>query len=252
MSNIVPTPTNYTDLYSTYPAFKNLVTQAGRIGISPNQLIKLNMGTPIVGDVDALIKAATSTELPNAETVTYTFPHASASPQDGVNLTGIMDVPRNITAAVTHSSSIVAMTILITGTDVYGVAMTELMTVVATGTSAAYNGKKAFKTVTSIAMTAVGDAEANTVGMGFGDVLGIPYVLTDESDVLGFYAGTTEEKLASVFVGAVATNPATNATGDTRGTVNPNTTLDGSVQLYLWMSVQDPSTIVGLAGVTQA
>ena len=101
-------------------------------------------------------------------------------------------------------------------------------------------------------MTAVGDAEANTVGLGFGDVLGIPYVLTDESDVLGFYADATEEKLASVFVGAVATNPATNATGDTRGTVNPNTTLDGSVQLYLWMSVQDPSTVVGLVGVTQA
>ena len=248
----VPTPENQSALYSELGHYISIEGRNGEVGVSKSQLIKLDMGTPIVGDADALIKAATSTELPDTETVTYTFPAVSASPQDGANITGIMDVPRNITALVTHSSSIVAMTIVITGTDVFGVAMSELMTVVATGTSTAYNGKKAFKTVTSIAMTAAADAEANTVGMGFGDVLGIPYVLTDESDVLGFYADATEEKLASVFVGAVATNPATTATGDVRGTVNPDTTLDGSVQLYLWMGVRDTTTTRGFKGITQA
>lgn len=252
MANIKPTPTNFATLYDTMDAYKDLVTKSGRMGISKNQLIKLDMGTPIVGDPNALIVAATSTELPDTETVTYTFPAVSASPQDGANITGIMDVPRNVTALVTHGSSIVAMTITVTGTDVYGEAMTELITVVATGTSTAYNGTKAFKTVTSIAVTAAADAEANTLNMGFGDVLGIPYVLTHESDVLGFYADTTEEKLASVFVAADATNPATNATGDVRGTVNPDTTLDGSVQFWLWMHVQDTGTDTGLAGITQA
>ena len=251
MSNVKVTPLDYVALYSELDHFEPAFVASGPMGISKNQLIKLDMGTPIVGDTDALIKAATSTELPDTETVTYTFPAVSATPQDGANITGIMDVPRNITALVTHSTSIVAMTVVITGTDVFGEAMTELMTVVATGTSTAYNGLKAFKTVTSIAITATGDAEANTLNMGFGDVLGIPYVLTHESDVLGFYADTTEEKLASVFVAADATSPATNATGDVRGTVNPNTTLDGSVQYYLWMDVRNTSGSYGLKGVTQ-
>lgn len=223
-----------------------------RKGAEMTPIVKIDLGAPIVGDPNALIVAATSTELPDTETVTYTFPVATASPQDGVNLTGIMDVPRNITSITSHGSSVVAMTILVTGTDTYGEAMSELLTVAATGTSQAADGAKAFKTVTSIAVTAAADAEANTLNMGFGDVLGLPYKLEGEYDVIAQYADTTEEKLASVWVAAVTTDPATTTTGDVRGTVNPDTTLDGSVNFYVWMKVADPSTKVGLGGLLQA
>lgn len=223
-----------------------------RKGVEITSLTKIDLGAPLTLDVNALIVAATSTELPDTETVTYTFPVSSASPQDGANLTGIMDVPRNITATTTHGSSVVAMTILVTGTDTYGEAMSELVTVAATGTSQVDQTAKAFKTVTTIAITAAADAEANTLNMGFGDILGLPFKLEGEYDVVTQYADTTEEKLASVFVAADATATATTTTGDVRGTVTPDTATDGSVNYYVLMKVADASSKIGLGGVTQA
>ena len=229
---------------------------AGRYGRNERRgalmvpITKIDLGSPIVADTNGLVLAATSTELPNNETVTYTFP-GSASPLDAANTDGVLDFPRNVTAVTSHGSSVVAMTILVTGTDEYGEVMSELLTVTATGTSKVTDTLKAFKTVTSIAIASSSDAEANTLNMGFGDVLGIPYKLEGEYDVLAFYADAVEEKLASVFVAADATSPATTTTNDVRGTVDPDTTLDGTVNLVLWMKVADPTTKIGLVGVDQ-
>lgn len=243
--------TNASELYSGKGRYAPLLGINGRIGAPITPAMKLDLGAPITLDANGLIVAATSTELPNAETVTYSFPVTSASPQDGANVTGVMDVPRNITMVMSHASSVVASSAVVTGTDTYDEDMSELFTFTATGTSKAVAGKKAFKTVSSIAVTAAGNAEANTLNVGWGDVLGLPYVLTGEHDVLAFYADTTEEKLAATFVAAVST-VATTATGDVRGTVTPDTATDGSVNYYLWMAILDNSTKRGLVGVTQA
>ena len=224
-----------------------------RNGAEITPIVKVDLGAPITLDVNGLVVAATSTELPDTETVTYTFAtDGGASPLDGANTDGVLDAPRNVTSVTSHGSSVVAMTILVTGTDTYNEVMSELLTVPATGTSQAVAGTKAFKTVTSIAITAAADAEANTLNMGWGDVLGLPYNLEGEYDVLAQYADTTEEKLASVWAAADATDPATTTTDDVRGTVDPNTACDGSVNYIVWMKVADPSTKVGLGGVTQA
>ena len=228
-----------------------LASRNDRHGAEFMPITKIDLGSPIIADTNALIVAATTTELPDTETVTYTFPAVSASPQDGANLTGILDFPRNITCLTTHGSSIVAMTVLITGLDEFGETMTETITIAATGTSEVDVGLKAFKSLTTIAITAVADAEANTLNMGFGDVLGLPYKLEGEFDVLAQYADTTEEKLASVWVAADATDPATDTTGDVRGTVVPDTTLNGTVNFIVWMKVADPATRTGLVGVPQ-
>ena len=243
--------TNASELFFGKGRYAPLLGINGRLGAPITPVIQVDLGAPLTLDADGLIKAATSTELPNTETVTYTFPVASASPQDGANLTGILDVPRNITVTTTHSSSVVAMTVLVTGTDTYDEPISELITVAATGITQADAGAKAFKTVISVAITAAANAEANTCNIGWGDVLGLPYVLTGEYDVLAFYADTTEEKLAATFVAAVST-VATTETGDIRGTVTPNTATDGSVNYYLWARVRDNSTKRGLVGVTQA
>ncbi len=201
-------------------------------GIPFHPVTFVDLGAPVTLDADGLIVAATGTELPNAETVTYIFPHASASPQDGANLTGIMDVPRNITGVVTHSTTTVLMTVLVTGTDVDGHAMSELLTFAATATTIAAAGKKAFKTVTSIAITSASDAEANTLNMGWGDVLGLPFALAQKNNVLLVMDGAL---IAATVVAAVTTDPATTTTGDVRGTLVPGTATNGTRRYGAWM-----------------
>lgn len=220
----------------------------GRKGQPVNPTVRVDLGAPITLDADGLIKAATSTELPDTETVTYTFPDdGGTSPVDGANQTGILDVPRNITVATTHGSSVVAMTIVVTGTDYYGDIISETIAVAATGTSQSDAGAKAFKTVTSIAITAAADAEANTVNIGWGDVLGLPY-RADNGTVFAFFADNTEE-LASATVVVADTNTATGTTGDVRGTITPNTACDGSVNYYALMIPAANNTKEALFGV---
>jgi hypothetical protein len=194
--------------------------------------MKLDMGTPVVGDANGFVVSQDVTDA-GVFSVSTTVAAALAA----AALAGVADVPRNIVAAWTTTS---VMTV--TGTDAYGETISEAS---ASGTS--HTGTKAFKTVTNITFS----ISVTSCTVGTGDVLGIPYFLTHESDVLGFYADATEEKLASVFVAGVTTT-ATTTTGDVRGTVDPDTTLNGSVRLYLWMHVRGTDLKSDLIGVTQA
>ena len=190
------------------------------------------MGTPAIGDADGFLDDLDLSAIGVLETHGTVAVGLAAG-----TLAGTADVPRAVVADWTGTA---IMTV--TGTDVYGEVVTEVS---ASGTS--HTGKKAFKTITDVSVS----ADVTAMSLGTGDVLGIPYLLTGEYDVLAFYADTTEEKLASVFVAGVSTL-ATSATGDVRGTVNPDTTLDGAVQLYLWMCVQDAENLRGLRGRVQA
>lgn len=217
-------------------------------GVPLTFLTLLTLGAPVVGDADALLVAATSTELPNNATTTYTFPASNVSPTDGVRRDGILDVARNITAAVTHGSSVVAMTIRVTGTDEYGATLIEDLSIAATGTSQAAAGLKAFKTVTSVAITSAGNATTNTLNLGFGDVLGLPYRV----DAGGVLVKLNDNALdTGTFVPADTTDPATATTGDVRGTFDPSVTLDGSKVIRLLVKIANQQTKVGSFGVEQ-
>lgn len=198
---------------------------AGR-GIRFHHKYYHQFGAPLTADNDSMIDAATGAEAPNTETVTYTPDTDGASPTDGaqdVEAIGgvnywVLDVPRNIQTVVTHGSSVVAMTIVVTGLDLYKQPMSETITVAATGASQTDLGLKAFKWVRSIALVAAADAEANTVNVGFGDVLGLPFKITNKDDIVSANAdGSVED--ATIAVG-VTTDPATATTGDVRGTVD--------------------------------
>jgi len=209
-------------------------------------VLLIELGTPDVLDADFMIVAATSTELPDTETVTYTPDTDGTTPTDGaatvVIRSGVnyweLDVPRNLISTVTHGSSVVAMTIKIIGQDIYGVTMSETLTVAATGTSQVDATLKAFKWIRSIAITAAADAEANTLNFGTGDVLGLPirlpgtgHVLRELEDGAAPTAGTL---VAGVDTAATAT------TGDTRGTYDPNSACDGDLNFKLMMWGADP------------
>ena len=215
--------------------------------VAPLTPFVINLGAPITADTDNMVKAATSTEAPNAETVTYTPDTNGVSPTDGVGpvvtKNGVkyweMDVPRNVSAAVTHGSSVVAMTIVATGLDEYGAAVSETLSITATGTSKTAAGLKAFKWVRSIALVSASDAEANTVNVGFGDVLGLPVALPQK----GLVVGEMEDgaaPTAGTLVAAVRST-ATATTGDVRGTYDPNSAANGSKVFSLVATLPDPS-----------
>lgn len=201
-------------------------------GIPLHPVTFVDLGSPAALDADAVVVAATSTELPNATTITYTFP-GSASPIDGVRADGIIDKPRNITAAATHASAVVAMTLLITGKDENNVTMSEQLSISAGGTSQTATGKKAFKTLTSIAITSAGNATTNTLDMGFGDTLGLPYLLKEKNKAI--YLMDNVIQTGGTITVADTTDPATTTTGDVRGTILPATACNGSRRYGVWL-----------------
>lgn len=226
-------------------------------------LTKVDLGTPVVAVADALIKAATSTELPNNATKTY-VPGTTASPLDsadlpstatiqtvdGAKLCWVLDVPRNLTAAVTHASSVVASTIVITGYDLYRNKIVKNIAIAATGQSQAGATTATFKYISSIAITSAGNSTTNTVNIGFGDVLGLPYYLEEKADLLSaWFDGAVDN--ATVVAGVTSTVSAT--TGDVRGTIDFDGTLNGSKKCKVWMHVSDANaaTARGLLGKAQ-
>ena len=244
----------------------------GRKGVPIHSASGFSLGTPALGDADFLIKAATGTELPDAadpgETVTYTAGgDTGASPLDAaattttINGVTVWDVRdgatygRNLVSVATHDSAVVAMTILISGFDIYGNAMTEQQAISASGTSKTATGYKAFAYVRSIAITAAADASANTLNIGTGAKLGLPFVLAKKGHMQSVSLGGVQEQInvasnAAVMEGTATTASAT--TGDVRGTVAFNTALDGSKEAFVWYHVAGHASGAGLIGVTQA
>lgn len=217
----------------------------GRRGAPMDPVKTLNIAPAAVSS-NGLVSAATGAELPNNTTTTYTFP-GSASPIDGSLATGILDVARNLVAVVTHGSSVVAMTLLVTGKDIYGRTMVELLTVPATGTTQTVNGKKAFKSLTSIAIASGGNATTNTLNLGTGKVFGLPVRV----QASGLLAARFDNAIdAGTFVPA-DTTAVTNATGDVRGTFACAGTPDGTKRLGLLMEIYDPTTAIGTYGLAQ-
>lgn len=223
--------------------------------MSPLTGVVLNLGAPDTIVTDFFVKAATSTELPaSAGTTTYTADTSGTSPLDGtapvVTKNGVkyleLDVPRNLVSTATHGSSVVAMTITIVGLDEYGVAMSEAHAITATGTTKTANGKKAFKWVRSIAFTVAADATANTVNIGFGDVIGLPIALP-EVQMVAKEAQDGAAPTAGTLVKADR-SAATTTTGDVRGTYDPNAACDGAKAFELFALVPEPNDM----GVTQA
>lgn len=223
---------------------------------------QVSLGAPIATDANGIMDAATSTELPNNATKTYTTADDGSSPFDNADSpvvttitdsTGAtrsvwpLDVPRNLTAAVSHASSAVAMTITVTGFDQYGQMMKETLSTAATGQSQSATGKKAFKYILSIAITSAGNATTNTLSMGWADVIGLPFKADLKADVFRVYFNDTLDDSATVVAADDATPTAT--TGDVRGTVDTNSAADGST-VVVWMKV-DGTTTAKLFGQAQ-
>lgn len=186
-------------------------------------LVVVNLGAPDTADVDGILAAYTG----------------SAPALDGALVSGgvaTFDVPRNI---VVDSGGADTAVLTFTGTDVFGNAMAESITL--NGTTAVA-GKKAFKTVTGVSSSA---AIANGAFAGPGDALGLPVFLPEAGLLLAELEDGAAPTAGTILAGVTA--EATATTGDVRGTYDPNSACDGSKSFQLVLAVPDPS----FRGVTQ-
>ncbi len=217
------------EMYHGKARYAPLMGINGRTGAPVTSLTKCALGSPATADADGHCVSQDLTAL-GVFSVSGTAAVAIAAGALG----GVQLVPRNVVAAWTGTAILT-----ITGTDMYGETMSEAS---ASGTS--MTGKKAFKTITNIETSA--DITGLTVGDG--QVLGLPYFLTDLSDIVqSVFNGVIDATHGGV-VGD--TTVATTTTGDVRGTVAP-ATLDGSA-VVIWMHVQGTDLKEDLVGVTQA
>ena len=150
-----------------------------------------------------------------------------------------LDVPRNV---IVDAAGAATAVLTVTGTDVYGIPMSEAITL--NGTTAVA-GKKAFKTITSVAASAA----ATDFFVGTGDVFGLPIRANSRNYVQT--AWNSAFVTTGTFAAADATT-ATTTTGDVRGTFAPADAADATKRLTLWVFVLDDDTQTGLYGVAQA
>jgi hypothetical protein len=165
---------------------------------------------------------------------------------------------RNVT--VTGTTGATAQ-FLVTGYDIYGQLMTELIT--SSGTTTV-GGKKAFKYIQSV-VPQQSQAAGSTFNVGVGDTFGIN-LRSDFWEYLNVFWNGGFMAANNGWTAAVLTSPATNTTGDVRGTLNVSAftspitgtangvrrlTIMGSVPLFNMINAT-PLNSSSLFGVTQA
>jgi len=238
---------------------------SGRPGLEIAHLFPKMWGAIATADAEAIMKDATSTELPNNSTVTYLASTGDgASPLDavgrlatttlqyaGVSYTAyVIPTPRNMSMAVTHGSSIVAMSATIYGFDEYMEPMTETLSVTAGTTSKTATGKKAFKWVWKITLNSASDATANTADIGTGVLIGFPVRVDYAEQVILNMDGVPQ---TTVTIVAADTTTASATTGDVRGTISFNSAPNATRRYSgLFLVTGGAAEKASTYGVTQA
>jgi hypothetical protein len=179
--------------------------------------VKISLGAPIASDSNGAVESQAATAAGGLATGIN-----GVLATDGV---ATFDVPRNAVAAWTGTA-----VLTITGTDMYGNVVVE-----SSGSGTSMTGKKAFKTITDISVS------ANVTGLtvGTSKVLGLPVFLGDVADVLVEFEDEAAPTPGTVVAGVTAAATAT--TGDVRGTYAPNGNPDGSKEFQLTALVGAPT-----------
>lgn len=142
---------------------------------------RVTLGSPDVADADGYCASQNLTSA-GVFSVNTTAAAAIAA----AALAGTADVPRNVVASWTGTA-----VLTVTGTDEYGNVLKE-----SSGSGTSFTGKKAFKTVTDIAVSA--NVTALTVGTG--NVFGLPAFLSHEANVINVKEDTVVYDKAQKFM----------------------------------------------------
>lgn len=161
-----------------------------------------------------------------------------------------LDVPRAIRIVAAGANT---ATYLVSGYDVYGQPMSQLLAAPSTSTVTTL---KAFKIVTSVT-NANTTAGLNNLTVGTTDVFGLPVRVTNVGYIMSVKWDATLASNAGTFAAADTTATATTATGDVRGTfLQTGNASDGTRRLVIAIAIPaigaGPSaTRIGAFGVTQ-
>jgi len=145
-----------------------------------------------------------------------------------------------------------SITFTVSGYDIYGVPMTEVIPLTTGSTGGtAVNGKKAFKYIASVTPSGT---QAVTFSVGTTNIFGLPLRSDTFGDVLIYYAASLNPVpivSATGYVSAVTT-PSTTTTGDVRGTYT-NTPSIGANRFVVTQSppLYNIGSVAGLFGVAQ-
>lgn len=238
----------------------------GRHGVEMSHIFAHDYGAIPAALTGGIINSATSAELPNAGSIVYTPATDGTGPLDAATRHAVVtekfagvEIPvwnlgegRNLITAVTHATSVVAMTVLYEGFDVYREPCSELHTITATGTTKTVTGKKAMRWLKQVTITSAGNATTNTLIASSGTAIGLRAVARHANHVVIAKADGDDETDGAVIVPADLTDPATSATGDVRGTITFTTPPDGTKQFLVGILVVDRSSKESAFGVTQA
>jgi hypothetical protein len=181
----------------------------------------VDFGTPALADPDKHLDAVE---------ITAVTPHDMA----GVDVDTTCAYGRNLVIANASDADGV---LTVYGRDYLNQPMSEQLTC----DTGAATGKKAFKYIDRVEV-----ATTNTIDLGTGALLGVPYTAIAVIDeIVDGVSGTDGTLVAAVF-----TDPATTTTGDTRGTYDPNATLDGAKKVMAKLQFYNDGEH-GLLGVAQ-
>jgi hypothetical protein len=182
-----------------------------------------------------------------ATSVTPTLSNVGAMPWIFSGCTALFDPTQGVARCLRVISSNAAdgatFSVTVRGWDVYGVPMTETITL--NGTTAVY-GKKAWKYVNTIQYNKTGGGTTTgTITLGTGDTFGIA-LKSDFFEYMSIYWNAAFQPANTGWLVADSTTPATATTGDVRGTIQLGvngagtgytTSPNGSIRLAAFMSV---------------
>jgi hypothetical protein len=154
-----------------------------------------------------------------------------------------LDVPRRVT--ITSAGDDSGITFTVRGADIYGRAMSQVVTGANAGAATTL---KAFSTVVSVTASA---ATAAAVTVGFSNAFGLPVRCTSAPYVLSVKWDAALAADAGTFVAADVTSPATGLTGDVRGIYTPSSVADGVKVLSMVLAMPAPADQVATFGVKQ-
>jgi hypothetical protein len=162
----------------------------------------------------------------------------------------VLDTPRAVSITATGANTAIYR---VEGFDAFGQFMSQLLAAPSTSTVTTL---KAFRSVNRIVNT---NATAGTNGLtvGTSTVLGLPVRVTAAPYIISPKWDTALADDAGTFVPAVTTDPATNLTGDVRGTYVPTSAPNGVRRLVMAIAIPaigsgPQATRIGAFGVTQA